>query len=76
MSASIYFLPVKPGISIETHTPSDFIKKIEEGFYSLPVILRKKDLDRVEGMAVIDPQFNDVAKAIIKYGEIRIWAEY
>lgn len=77
MSANIYWLPVKPGISLEISTPSQFIELIEKAFGCFPCDLGECDLDKLRGMAVIEPKmFGSLIKAIEKNKTIRLWAEW
>jgi len=77
MSANIYWLPVKPGISLEISSPSNFIELMEKAFGHFPCDLGECDLGKLRGMAVIEPEmFEPLIKIIEKHKTIRLWEEW
>lgn len=77
MGANIYWLPVKPGISLKISTPSKFIEIMEKAFGKFPCDLGECDLEKLRGMAVIEPEmFEQLISAVEKHKTIRLWADW
>lgn len=77
MGANIYWLPVEPGISLEISTPSTFIEIMEKVFGRFPCSLGMRDLEKLRGMAAIEPEmFEQLLNAVEKHKTIKLWAEW